>query len=522
MALRSVPVQRRTAHASVSFSSVTIRRHTSSSSTRLPLVPLWIAGGPVTSSSRTTVITRHSKTRKDSCEVVVAGEEETIRAIRESRKAFQTWRDVSGWERRKILGKVLSLLQDRFPEFTTALRADGAWSDLIVHADQASAVNLTDGAVQTAISVEGTIPQTIDGSLTMVTREPYGPVLSIPAFNFPLTLTLRSIVYPLACGNTVIMKSSPLIPQLSSLFGPLLGEAGLPPGVLQILNFSEEDVAERVEQIIADDDVRMVNFTGSIKLGRLLAEKCGKYLKPSVMELGGKSPAIVLPSADLELAANNILFGAFANSGQVCMSTERVIVHEDVAEQFEKVLKETAEKARWTGGMELVRLGAAKGAQSLVDDAVKAGARIVYTASSSDSSSSSTSYPPTIIKALPSAATLSNTESFSPILTIHTAPTVPSIISLANSHETGLTSSIFSKDLSQALEVAKQLDLGAVHVNGMTIHDQHGLPHGGWKSSGWGRFNGQGAVESFTQTKNIRICGGGGGRLPLEMLYNGS
>nr|XP_031860470.1 uncharacterized protein CI109_004081 [Kwoniella shandongensis]KAA5527542.1 hypothetical protein CI109_004081 [Kwoniella shandongensis] len=508
-------------HVQHSGPSHTFRWLSTSSTSDRPLVPLWISGEAVTSSSGGTTSVRHSKTRRESCEVVLAGKEETTRAIRESRRAFVSWRDVSGWERKAILSKALILLRDRFPEFTTALRADAAWSDLLIHADQSSAVNITDGAAQTAISIEGTIPQTIDGSLTMVTREPYGPVLSVPAFNYPLTLALRSIVYPLACGNTVILKSSPLTPQFSHLFGPLFAEAGLPPGVLQILNLSEEDVAERVEQIISDDDVRMVNFTGSVKLGRILAEKCGKYLKPSVMELGGKAPAIVLPSADLELAANNILFGAFVNSGQVCMSTERVIVHDDIAEQFERVLRETAEQVKWSGGMEFVRPGAVDGAQALIDDALKEGARIIYSASSDSSSSSSSAFAPTILASVPPSAALSTTESFSPILILQTASSISSLIDLANSHDTGLTSSIFSQDLSQALEVAKRLEIGAVHINGMTIHDQHGLPHGGWKASGWGRFNGQGAIESFTQTKNVRIIKGGGGKLPLEMLYGG-
>ncbi|WVW86088.1 hypothetical protein I302_108127 [Kwoniella bestiolae CBS 10118] len=483
------------------------------------VVPLWINGESLKSSTGRTVVHKHSKTGEETCEVVVAGKEEVDQAINSSKLAFQDWRNVNGWERKGILQNVGKLIRDRSNLLSEALLSDTIFSDLVMAQDQKSALHLLDGAANTAISVEGSIPQTVDGSFSMVLRQPYGPVLSIPAFNYPLTLALRSIAYPLACGNTVLLRASPLLPQFFQLLGPLFQEAGLPKEALQVLNFSEKDVGERVEQIIAHSDVRMVNFTGSVKLGKILAAKCGEYLKPSLMELGGKSVAIVLPSADLKLAANNILFGAFLNSGQVCMSTEQVLVHSDIAEEFEKVLKETAEKAQWGEGMEMVRHRSGDGAKALYDDAVKQGAKILYSASSSSSTPTSTSFPPTILSSLPPTSKLLKEESFSPLLSLHRLPSTSSIIQHANSHSTGLTSSIFTNDYREALEIATDLESGAVHVNGMTVHDQHNLPHGGWKDSGYGRFNGQGAVESFTQTKNVRFVKEG--MLPLDLLYKG-
>ncbi|WRT70300.1 uncharacterized protein IL334_007298 [Kwoniella shivajii] len=485
----------------------------------LPLVPLWINGQSTTSSTGGTVIHKHPKTGKETCEVTVAGEQETKEAIEGSKKAFEEWKDVSGWERKGILQNVVKILKDRSDTFTEALRADAPFSDIVIAGDQASSAHLTDGAANTAISLEGTIPQTKDGSFSMVLRQPFGPTLSIPAFNYPLTLALRSIAYPLACGNTVLLRASPLLPQFYQLLNPLFEDAGLPKGVLQTLNFSDKDVPKRVEQMIAHRDVKMVNFTGSVRLGKILAAQCGEYLKPSVMELGGKSVAIVLPSADLKLAANNILFGAFLNSGQVCMSTEQVLVHSDIAEEFEQILKQSAEEPNWGEGMEMIRPGSGRGAKALYDNAVKNGAKVVFESASANSSSSSSSFPSTILSSLSSSTSLSTEESFSPLLTLHTFHSIPSIHDHANSHATGLTSSIFSKDLSEALELAKKIESGAVHINGMTIHDQHNLPHGGWKESGWGRFNGQGAIESFTQTKNVRIANPT--MLPLSAIYKG-
>ncbi|OXG35780.1 aldehyde dehydrogenase [Cryptococcus neoformans Bt120] len=486
-------------------------------------VPLWIGGKQVTSTSRGTTIHKHPRTGQKSCEVVIAGELETREAIRHSREAYKSWGMVSGWERRSVLQNALRLLKERSANTASLLRADADFSDLLVHSDIDSSINLLDGSAETAISIEGYMPQTIDGSLAMVMKEPHGPVFSIPAFNFPLTLAMRSIVYPLACGNTVVMKASPLVPQLSTFIAALFNDAGLPPGVLQILSFSEDEVGKRVEQLIAHDDIRFVNFTGSISLGKQLASLCGQYLKPSVMELGGKAPAIVLPSANLQLAANHILFGAFLNSGQVCMSMERVIVHEEIAEEFEQVLKSEAIKAGWVGGMELVRSGAGERARNMVDQAVKMGARVIYSAgadSSATSLSSESAFPPTILADVHHDADLFQVESFAPILTIQSGSDLPSIIAMTNSHETGLSASVFCQNLALALKVARSLQSGAVHINGMSVHDQHGLPHGGTKNSGWSRFNGKGAIESFTQTKVIRI-NGTNPSLPLSALYRG-
>ncbi|GFZ48629.1 hypothetical protein JCM24511_06378 [Saitozyma sp. JCM 24511] len=470
-------------------------------------------------SSGGSVTVRHSKTRQPSCELVVAGEGETRQAVEGSWQAFERWGIVPAWERRRVISKVLGLLQERFPLLAEALHADAAVSDILVAADQRSATNLTDGAADTAINLDGWIPPTTDGALALVTRQPYGPVLSIPAFNYPLTLALRSIVYPLACGNTVILKSSILIPQLHNALARLFADAGLPDGALQIINFSEEDVAQRVEQLIADPLVRMVNFTGSTDLGRKLAAKCGEHLKPSVMELGGKSPATVLPSADLKLAANNILFGGIFNSGQVCMSTERILVHESVASDFEKELVIAAKELEGRDGFELVRPNAVEEIEAHIDEAIQAGAKLVYPSHPSPTSPASvhsTSCRPVILSNIPSHVFLATTESFAPVLSLQTFSNPSQALSLANGISTGLSSSIFGS-LDEALPLAQRIEAGAVHINGMTIHDQHGLPFGGIKDSGWGRFNGRGAVEAFTWTRNV-VWNGNGHLLPLQAL----
>ncbi|WVQ77709.1 hypothetical protein IAR50_007399 [Cryptococcus sp. DSM 104548] len=489
------------------------------STSALPRIPLWIGGEERHDSSGGTVTQKHTRSGEASCTVVVAGEKETAEAAMVSSDAFRSWRAVSPWERRAILRKVPSLMQERAEEWQRLLRADTVYGDAVLHVDLDNALHLVDGAAETCVSNEGSLPPTVDGSLGLVTRVPYGPVLSIPAFNFPLCLAMRSIMYPLACGNTVILRASSLVPQASALLGPLFADAGLPEGVLQTLNFSERDVGARTSQLIADDNVRFVNFTGSTELGRILAKQCGEHLKPSVLELGGKAPALILPSADLELAANNILFGAFFNSGQICMSTERVIVHQDVAEEFERVLKRQAEGANCRGGMELVRSGGAEKARAMAQQAVESGARVVFSALENPSKSPNAVRPTIFADVPPTATTILHEESFAPFFTIQSAPSIPAMLALANDHPTGLSSSVFGTGLD-AIDVAQQMEVGTVHINGMSPHDQHVLPHGGTKGSGWGRFNGRSAAESFMQTKVVRVDRSGT-RYPLQALYAG-
>ncbi|KAL7418485.1 hypothetical protein Q5752_006943 [Cryptotrichosporon argae] len=473
----------------------------------LPKVPLWIDNQAVQDAADDTVIL--SRAGKPRCELVTASSSRINEAVASSARAFKAWRRAPAYDRHRVLTAVSRLLPARFDALSEAHKRDAVWADALLGADRRTAVNVVDGAAALSIGVDGWIPQTVDNSLALVLREPYGPTLSIPAFNYPLTLALRSIVYPIACGNTVIMKSSIHVPQAHHLLGQIFADAGLPPGVLQILNLSEESVAQGVSQMIAHDDVRFVNFTGSTRLGRDLAAQCGRHLKPSVMELGGKSAALVLPGADVDVAANNILFASMFHSGQICMSTERAIVHADLYAPFVASLRALLRTVR-TSAFELVRPGAPAELRALIDDAVGRGATVLSTPTFSE-----TGATPTVLADVAPMAAVYATETFAPVLVVERAESVEHAVELANAHESGLTAAVYS-DVGAALGVARELDAGAVHINSMTIHDEHGLPHGGWKSSGWGRFNGRGALESFTQTKNVTI--GNGARMPLAAL----
>src|SRR5690606_14217739 len=184
------------------------------------------------------------------------------------------------------------------------------------------------------------VPADRPGSLSMSLREPCGVVLSMAPWNAPIVLGTRSLAMPLACGNTVVFKASELTPRTHALIVSVLHEAGVPQGVVEIVHNAPEDAEAIVEALIAHPAVRRVNFTGSTRAGRVIAALCARHLKKSLLELGGKASMIVLDDADVDEAARAAAYGAFFHQGQICMSTERVIVHEAVAEAFTAQLRD--------------------------------------------------------------------------------------------------------------------------------------------------------------------------------------
>ena len=199
-------------------------------------------------------------------------------------------------------------------------------------------------AMTTQISGE-IIPSNVPGSLAMGYRQPVGVVAGIAPWNAPVILGVRAIAMPLACGNTVVLKASEMCPGTHRLIGSIFREAGFPPGVVNVVTNAPKDAAAVVDALIAHPAVRRVNFTGSSRVGKIIAKKCAEHLKPVLLELGGKSPLVILDDADLDEAVNAAAFGAFANQGQICMSTERIVVDEKVADEFVEALRRQGQVA---------------------------------------------------------------------------------------------------------------------------------------------------------------------------------
>ena len=322
-----------------------------------------------------------------------------------------------------------------------------------------------------------------------------------------MILGVRALALPLACGNAVVLKASEICPATHSLIVDVLREAGVPNGAVAVVTNAPGDASAVVEALIAHPAVRRVNFTGSTKVGRIIAELGARYLKPVLLELGGKAPLIVLDDANLEEAAKAANFGAFMNQGQICMSTERLIVDKKVADPFAKILAakaaalpagNPAEKNVVLGS--LVSAEAADRVQSLIKDAISKGAQVL-----SGNSRDGTIMTATVLDHVTPKMAIYAEESFGPVVCIIRVDGEEEAVKVANDGEYGLSSSVFSQDIARALNIAKRIEAGICHINGPTVHNEAQMPFGGVKGSGMGRFGGKAGVAEFTELRWITV-----------------
>jgi benzaldehyde dehydrogenase (NAD) len=341
----------------------------------------------------------------------------------------------------------------------------------------------------------------------MAYRQPAGVVFGIAPWNAPIILGVRALAMPLACGNTLVLKSSEVCPATHMLIGTVLNEAGLGEGVVNVIHTDVKDAQTVAEAVIAHLAVKRINFTGSSRVGRILAQLAAKHLKPILLELGGKAPLLVLADADIDAAVDATVFGAFANQGQICMSTERVIVERPVADEFAiKLAKRVAALPVGNPNEGDFVLGSVVGTptvhrvQHLIADAVKQGAKVLC-----GGEAKGTIMPGIVVDHVTPAMALFREESFGPQVSITRVDGVDEAVRLANDSEYGLSAAVFTRDLARGIEVAKRIDSGICHINGPTVHDEAQMPFGGVKASGYGRFGGKAGMDAFTELRWITM-----------------
>lgn len=307
-------------------------------------------------------------------------------------------------------------------------------------------------------------------------------------------------MFAIAAGNTVILKASETSPRSFWAIGDCFREAGLPDGVLNVIAHKTSEAHSVTKALIEDPRVKKINFTGSTHVGKIIAELAGRNLKPVLLELGGKAPAIVWEDADLPSAAQACAMGAYLHAGQICMSTERIIVHKNVAEAFEREFI-AAVKGGWSDEQVLINEVGVNKNKKLIKDALSKGASIVH-GQVEESAGTNTKMKPIGIKGVREGMDLYNTESFGPTVSFIVVETEEEALRIANDTEYGLSSAVFTEDLRRGLRFAKEIESGAVHINGMSVHDESGLPHGGVKQSGYGRFGSMG-MDEWVRTKTV-------------------
>jgi acyl-CoA reductase-like NAD-dependent aldehyde dehydrogenase len=421
---------------------------------------------------------------------------------------FALWSRQGPNARRAVLMAAAAALESKKAEFVAAMQSEiGATAGWAMFNLMLAASMMREAAsITTQISGE-VIPSDKPGCLAMALREPVGVVLGIAPWNAPIILGVRAVATALACGNAVVLKASETCPRTHELIIEALRTAGFPEGTVQIVTNAPEDAAAVVGALIDHPGIKRINFTGSTEVGRIVAKRAAEHLKPCLLELGGKAPMIVLDDADLDEAVKAASFGAFMNQGQICMSTERLIVLDSVAEEFASKLAEKAKKMP-VGDPQLnatplgavVDMKTVHKVNALIDDAVSKGANIL-----SGGTADSVLMPATVVDQVTKGMKIYGEESFGPVVAIIRAKDEADAIRIANDSEYGLSAAVFSRDTARGLRVARQIHSGICHVNGPTVHDEAQMPFGGLGASGYGRFGGKAGIDQFTELRWITI-----------------
>jgi benzaldehyde dehydrogenase (NAD) len=430
--------------------------------------------------------------------------EQSLELVAQAAAAYPAWSALKAAERAEYLSKAADVLETRREDFRLALSeeigAPAKWTHLNI--DFAADILRKVGTYADEAEKVEIIPDD-RGITSKAVRVPCGVCLGISPWNAPLVLGFRAVAAPLLCGNTVLLKGSDFAPRTLRMIGEVFAEAGLPEGVMRPVLARAEDSEEIVEALIASPVVRRVNFTGSTRVGQRIAEICAKYLKRPLLELGGQSTMVVLDDADLDLAAAEALHGAYLNQGQICMSTERLIVSEAVADTFADKLE--ARRAQLVLGDPreehvdvgpVVSTAAAERFAGLVSDAVSKGARLVGGGGVKDNL-----VEPTLLDEVEPGMRIYQEEVFGPLISITRVVNDLEAVTIANDSEYGLVCSVFSQSQTRAEDVAAKLHSGICHINRGTFDDTPDAPFGGVKSSGYGRFGGRWGMHEFTELR---------------------
>jgi len=421
--------------------------------------------------------------------------------------AFLGWTTTGPAARRAIMNKAADVLDSKSADFTALMVKEtgstGPWAGFNVYL----AANMIREAASMTTQITGDIiPANKPGSLAMGMRQARGVCLGIAPWNAPVILGVRAVAMAIACGNTVVLKASEMCPATHRLIGQCFADAGLPKGVLNVVTNAPKDASDVVKALIAHPAVKHINFTGSTKVGKIIAMLAAEQLKPVILELGGKAPLLVLDDADIDAAVNAAIFGSFMNQGQICMSTERIIVDAKIADEFTSKLVARASKLPAGNPRDKVVLGslvsedAAIKMDGLIADAVSKGAKLTAGGKRNGSIVDAT-----LLDGVDNKMRIYSEESFGPVKSIIRVTGDEEAIRVANDTEYGLSAAVFSRDIRRAMDVAARIESGICHVNGPTVGDEAQMPFGGVKSSGYGRFGGAAAIHEFTVLRWITI-----------------
>jgi acyl-CoA reductase-like NAD-dependent aldehyde dehydrogenase len=433
------------------------------------------------------------------------------RAVESAAEAFVEWSKAPPAQRQAVFLKAADILESRRDEVVPWLARETGCTFGFGMFQMGFVPGLFRQAAGSAYAAMGEILPSDTGAFAMGIRRPAGVVGAIAPWNAALILSARAIAAPLVLGNTVVLKPSELSPYSGGLlWGEIFTEAGLPPGVLNIVTHAPGEAGPIGDELVESPHVRRLNFTGSTETGRKLAEAAGRNLKRIVLELGGYNPLIILADADLDYAVNASAFGAFLHQGQICMSARRIIVERPIAEGF--IDRLSAKTAGLKAGDPrehdtiigpLISEGALEMVKGRVADAVAKGARVL-----AGGEASGPCFQATLLTDVPEDSEFAQLETFGPVAAVEIVEDADEAVTRANATSYGLASGIITSDGDKGLQLAQRIQAGIVHVNDQPVGDEPQMPFGGVKDSGWGRFGGTAAIDEFTELHWVTVQSG--------------
>ena len=450
--------------------------------------------------------------------VADAGVEDVQNAINSAHHAFESWSELKFNERAHFMIKIAEVLEENKSDIVKALQGEaGGWFGKgMFEASYIPEVFYAAAAMN--YQAIGEIIPSDSGKFSMAVRRPIGVISVISPWHFPCILTARGMAFAIAAGNTVVLKPSEETPYCGGLlWAEIFEEAGVPGGVLNVVTCSRDNVSTVGAELVENPLVKGVSFTGSTPVGREIAARAGAHLKKCCVELGGKDALIICDDADMDRATGAANFGSFMHQGQICMSVEKILVHEKVMPEFLDRFKERASKLKVGDPTKeldhiigpLINDRQAERVKSQIEDAVAKGGNIVL-----GGKVDGRYVEPTIVTDVTPDMTLYKDETFGPVVSVIPFATDEEAIAKANDTEYGLSSGVITKDEYRGLEIAQKLDTGMCHINCSSVNDEPHAPFGGAKSSGVGRHGGRWATETFTETRWITIERGGRGFPP--------
>jgi succinate-semialdehyde dehydrogenase/glutarate-semialdehyde dehydrogenase len=445
-------------------------------------------------------------------------EEEIEGKIQRAADTFREYRKTSFGERSRMMLRAAEILDDEAEEFGRLMTSEMGKT---LAAATAEAQKCARGCRYYAENAERFMADEeieLEGARTYVRYEPIGPILAIMPWNFPFWQVFRHAAPALMAGNVILLKHASNVPQCALAIEDIIHRAGFPEGALQTLLIG----SDKVQPVIDDPRVRAVTLTGSEGAGRSVGAEAGENIKPSVLELGGSDPFIVMPSADLEKAVSTAVTSRTLNNGQSCVNAKRIIVHEEIADEFERRFVESMAALRVGDPMsEETDMGPLATSQMLEDVAdqvrksVQAGARVLTGGEPMDEPGNF--YPPTVITDIPKESPAYREEIFGPVASLFRVGDIDEAIRLANDTSFGLSSSAWTNDPDEQERFIKEIEAGMVYVNRMTESTPE-IPFGGAKNSGYGRELSHFGIHEFTNVKTVWIdrSEGGAGTVAAE------